>query len=59
MAVVQRGTGVEFDFYEAQSPNRLPRSSVYYSTPCPTVNEWTAATVVNDVLSHIRVLAWQ
>jgi hypothetical protein len=47
MAIAQFGTGTEFDFYKAQSPNRPPKSSVYYPRPCPTVNEWTAATVVS------------
>lgn len=46
MAVAQRGTGTEFDFYRAQSPGRPPKSSVYYPKPCRTVNEWTAAKVV-------------
>ena len=46
MAIAQYGTGTEFDFYKAQSPSRPPKSSVYYSRPCPTVNEWTAAKVV-------------
>jgi hypothetical protein len=46
MVLAQSGTGVEFDLYRAQSPNRPPKSSADYSTPCPTVNEWTAADVV-------------
>lgn len=46
MAIAQYGTGTEFDFYKAQSPGRPPKSSVYYSRPCPTVDEWTAANVV-------------
>ena len=46
MAIAQYGSGTEFDFYKAQSPGRPPKSSVYYSRPCPTVNEWTAANVV-------------
>jgi hypothetical protein len=46
MAIAQRGTGNEFDFYRAQSPGRPPKSSVYYPRPCRTVNEWTAAKVV-------------
>jgi hypothetical protein len=46
MAIAQYGTGTEFDFYKAQSPELPPKSSVYYARPCPTVNEWTAAVVV-------------
>jgi hypothetical protein len=46
MIVARYGKGTEFDFYKAQSPNQPPKSSVYYSRPCPTVNEWTAAKVV-------------
>jgi O-antigen/teichoic acid export membrane protein len=46
MAVAQYGTGTEFDFYKAQSPGKPPKSSVYYSRPCPTVDEWTAAKMV-------------
>jgi hypothetical protein len=44
MAVMQADTGVEYDFYKAQSPNQAPKSS--YSGTCQTVNEWTAAKVV-------------
>ena len=46
MAIAQYGTGTEFDFYKAQTPGGPPKSSVYYSKPCPTVNEWTAAKMV-------------
>ena len=46
MAIADYGTGTEFDFYKAQAPDRSPKSSVYYSRPCPTVDEWTAAKVV-------------
>jgi hypothetical protein len=46
LLIAQFGTGIEFDFYRAQSPGRPPKSSVYYPRPCRTVNEWTAAKVV-------------
>ncbi|HUA49265.1 MAG TPA: hypothetical protein VMA77_28775 [Solirubrobacteraceae bacterium] len=46
MIVAQYGTGTEYDFYKAQSPERPPKSSVYYPRPCSTVDEWTAAKVV-------------
>jgi O-antigen/teichoic acid export membrane protein len=46
MIVAQDGTGTEYDFYKAQSPDRPPKSSVYYSRPCPRTGEWTAAKVV-------------
>jgi O-antigen/teichoic acid export membrane protein len=46
MVIAQTGAEVEYDFYMAQSPNRSPKSSVYYSKPCPTVDEWTADKVV-------------
>jgi O-antigen/teichoic acid export membrane protein len=45
MVIAQYGTNAEFDFYKAQSPHKPPKSSVYYSRPCPTVGEWTAAKV--------------
>ena len=45
MVIAQYGTNVEFDFYKAQSPDKPPKSSVYYRTPCPTTGEWTAAKV--------------
>jgi O-antigen/teichoic acid export membrane protein len=48
MAVAQYGTGTEFDFYQAQSPNKPPKSSVYYSKPCHKVDEWTAAKVMTS-----------
>lgn len=46
MIIAQYGTGTEYDFYKAQSPGRPPKSSVYYSKPCATASEWTAAKVV-------------
>jgi O-antigen/teichoic acid export membrane protein len=46
MIIAQTGTNIEYDLYQAQSANGSPKSSVYYSTPCPTVDEWTAAKVV-------------
>jgi O-antigen/teichoic acid export membrane protein len=46
MTVAQYGTGTEYDLYKAQAPNRLAKSSVYYSHPCATADEWTAAKVV-------------
>jgi O-antigen/teichoic acid export membrane protein len=46
MIVAQYGTGIEYDFYKAQSPDRPPKSSVYYSKPCATAGEWTAAKVL-------------
>jgi len=46
MIVAQYGTGTEYDFYKAQSPDRPPKSSAYYSKPCARAREWTAAKVV-------------
>jgi O-antigen/teichoic acid export membrane protein len=46
MTVAQYGTGTEYDLYKAQVPNRPPKSSAYYDSPCATANEWTAAKVV-------------
>jgi hypothetical protein len=46
MAIAQYGTGREWDFYRAQSPNRPPKTSVYYSRPCSRTGDWTAAKVI-------------
>jgi O-antigen/teichoic acid export membrane protein len=46
MIIAQTGTNIEYDFWRAQSPNRSPKSSVYYSKPCRIVDEWTATKVV-------------
>ena len=43
---IAAANGTEYDFFRAQHPYGLPKSSRYYSTPCATTREWTAAKMV-------------
>lgn len=43
---IAAANGTEYDFFNAQAPNRPPKSSRYYARPCSTAREWTAAKVV-------------